>query len=66
MRRVLIILALGGLGCDSHRSYTRHPLFSQMDVVTGPVAPRENSTQAEPYPPPAPELPRDPGGIASR
>jgi hypothetical protein len=65
-RRLLpLLLIAGALGCNQHRSYMRHPLINEMDVTSGPVAKRDNATQADPYPPPRPALPIDPASVAS-
>jgi hypothetical protein len=52
------------LGCQQEKSYLRHPLVREMNITPGPISEPENSTQAEPYPPPRPYLPPAPANVA--
>lgn len=47
-------------GCaEERKSYMRHPLVREMKVMPAPAKVPETSTQAEPVPPPRPELPHE-------
>jgi hypothetical protein len=60
-------LALLIAGCQSSnsKSYLRSPLVRELRISPGPPGEPENSTQAEPYPPPRPILPDEPSNFAA-
>jgi hypothetical protein len=54
------------VGCQSApKSYMRNPLVRELRVAPGPVSDVENSTPADPYPPPRPILPDEPSSVAN-
>lgn len=51
----LMLLALAGCA-EERKSYMRHPLVREMQLMPAPQTVPETSTQAEPFPPPRPIL----------
>lgn len=53
-------------GCaEERKSYMRHPLVREMRVMPVTSYVPETSTQAEPTPPPRPDLPDDPSTLVN-
>jgi hypothetical protein len=54
---LLLLVIISCMGCgEARKSYMRHPLVHESDIVAGPISEPPIATQAEPYPPPRPNL----------
>ncbi len=61
----LCSLCVVAIGCGQNKSYLRHPLVRQLNVIAGPVSEPETATQAEPYPPARPTQPDEFPNVAT-
>jgi hypothetical protein len=59
-----MIVAIAGCA-EERKSYMRHPLVREMKLMPAPANVPENSTLAEPLPPPRPILPNESSGLVS-